>query len=184
MKTKMMYLVLCIILFHLPSYADDAKNLKRRVEGHVQTMMAGHRTPLLTVKDYYSPIYITSNATIENVTKQANGKYLATIRFETIRRIHQDFEQNPMKRTEVKKKESIRVKLSFRVSPKSLMWTEKLETPFVKDGNQERYIIKMPAGKNPKSSSPSESPSEQKKLKPSSPVTQPVESGKVPPSEP
>lgn len=147
--TKLLKLSLALLILSIGSVsqADEMKNLKLRVEGHVQTMLDGKRTPLLSVKDYYSLVHVVSKATVEGIQKESKGHYLATIKFESVRRIYQDFEQNPMKKSSVKKKEDIRVKLPFKITPKALLWLEKLDTPFVKEGKEQKYLLKVPASK-------------------------------------
>lgn len=132
-----------VFSFFINAFANAELNQKRRVEGHLKTLIEGKKSPVLAVKDYYSTIHLVSAATVEKVIQKPNGDLEAHLQFETLGRIEQDLESSPRTRKEIKEKTTVPVVLSFRITQDRIHWLNRLETPFVRKGSEAKYIIQL-----------------------------------------
>lgn len=122
-------------------------DLKLRVEGYLHAMLHGEEAAVLSARDYYSVVYLTSKASVEKLTPEADGSYRATLVFETTGRILQNAESVPPQRSEVTQKETLHEEVLFSVDAASLKWKQKLTQPFVLSGHEKRYVFLQPSKK-------------------------------------
>lgn len=114
--------------------------LEARVDDYVRSLIDGRRSAMIEPDDFYPELYIISKYKIEGIRRVSGSSYQVRLRFITKARIAQSLRSRPRIRR-IPVKSEFAFSLDFKLEKGYLLWTRRLQTPFVRQGHEGRYVL-------------------------------------------